>query len=84
MKLTIKHINNGVASIKSNYCTSENQFVHAVINLWMTLITNDKINMQLPLGCCGMLSKEWVHSKVLVMLGCLEKSVMSSFTNLAQ
>ena len=48
-----------MASIKSNYYISENQFVHAVINLGLSLITNDKINTQLPLGCCCMLAEEW-------------------------
>lgn len=69
-----------MAGIKSNYRTSKNKFVHAVINLWLSLITNDKINMQLFPGFYRTLSKEWVHTKILATLGFLEKSVMSCYT----
>lgn len=66
-----------MAGIRSNYCTSKSQFVHAVINLWLSLITNDKINMQLLPGFYRSLSKEWAHTKILVTQGFLKKPVMS-------
>lgn len=66
-----------MAGIRSNYCTSENQFVNAV-NSWLLLITSDRINAQLLLGCRLTLSEEWVHAKTLAKLGSLEKPAMTS------
>lgn len=56
----------------------KNQSVHVVINLWLSLISSDKINMQLLLGCHQTLSEEWVHTKMLVTVCFLEKTVMTS------
>ena len=84
MKLIIKHINTWHGSIKSNYCTSKNQFVHVVINLWFSLLTNDKINMRLLSGFYDTLSKEWAHTKILVTLGFMEEPVMSYTMHLVQ
>lgn len=66
-----------MVGIRSNYCISENQCAHAV-NLQLLLITSDEINTQLLLGCHLTLSEEWVHAKMLAMLGSLEKSATSS------
>lgn len=84
MKLIVKHTDTWWSSIKSNYCSSDKQFVRAVINLWLSLITNDKINRQLLLSCCHTLSEEWAHTKILAPPGFLEKPVMSSIVNLLQ
>lgn len=58
--------------------------MHAVINLWLSLITNDKINMQLLPGFYHTLSKEWAYIKILVIVSFLEKPVMSYSMNLVR